>query len=108
MQTVYRRMVVVVDWNKQNVYRRVVVLLVVVVVEWSMQTVYRRVVGVVGLSIQNICEADFSDRRRICSVGRALKVTCLSSFEVFVQANVMSIPDPFTFKGYRSITVFLI
>jgi len=53
-------------------------------VEWSMQTVYRRVLGVVGLSIQNICEADFGDRRRICAVGRVLKVTCLSSFEVLV------------------------
>lgn len=66
-----------------------------------------------GLSIQNISEADFGDHRRICAVGRALKVTCLkvtclSSFEVLVQANVTSIPDPFTFKVYRSITIFLI
>jgi hypothetical protein len=105
----FRRVVVLVERNKQNVYRRmVVVVVVVVVVEWIMQTVYRRVVGVVGLSIQNICEADFGDRRRMCSVRLALKVTCLSSFEVLVQTNVMSIPDPFTFKAYRSITVFRI
>ena len=65
-------------------------------------------VGVVGLSIQNISEADFGDRRRICAAGRALKVTCLSSFEVLVHANVISIPDPFTFKVYGSITIFLL
>jgi len=103
MQNVYRRVVLVVDWSLQNVYRRVVLA-----VDWSLQNVYRRVVGVVGSSIQNINEADFGDRRRICAVGRALKVSCLSSFEVLVQANVVSIPDTFTFKVYRSITIVLI
>ena len=38
-----------------------------------MQNVYRKVVGVVGLSIQDISEADFGDRRRISAVGRAIK-----------------------------------
>ena len=38
MQTVYRRMVVVVDWSIQTLYRGVVV-----VVDCSMQTVYRRI-----------------------------------------------------------------
>ena len=56
-----------------------------------MQAVYRRVVGVVGLSIQNPREVDFGDCRQVCAVGRALKVTCLSSFEVLVQANVIAL-----------------
>jgi hypothetical protein len=66
------------------------------------------VVLVVEWSIQNINEADFGDRRRIWAVGRALKVSCLSLFEVLVQANVISVPDLFTFKVYRSITIVLI
>lgn len=53
-----------------------------------MQNVYRRVVGIVGLSIQNISEADFGDHRRICAVGRALKVTCLSSCEVLFRQTL--------------------
>jgi hypothetical protein len=77
-------------------------------VDWSIQTVCRRVEGVVGLSIQNISEAHFGDHRRICAVGQALKVTSLSSFEMLVQANVIYIPDSFTFIIYRSSTIFLI
>jgi hypothetical protein len=111
------------DWSMQSVYKRVIVVVEWIGLEyadslqktgsgsgvdWSLQTVYRRLVLVVEWSIQNINEADLGGRRRIWAVGRALKVSCLSSFEVVVQANVISIPDLFTFKVYRSITIILI